>query len=91
MQLSDRAIVAGVKAGYPDVPDHRLSARLRCLGRTLRARDQVDAIGCDTSMPLAYMCETLQSRLPVQGNLDPLLLVAGGVHLERRVRRSSIS
>jgi uroporphyrinogen decarboxylase len=32
------------------------------------------------------MCETLQSRLPVQGNLDPLLLVVGGVHLERRVR-----
>ena len=39
-----------------------------------------------TSMSLAYMCETLQRRLPVQGNLDPLLLVAGGLHLERRVR-----
>ena len=35
-----RAIVAGVKAVNPDVPDHRLSAGLRCLCRTLCARDQ---------------------------------------------------
>jgi uroporphyrinogen decarboxylase len=27
----------------------------------------------------------LQNRLPVQGNLDPLLLLAGGSHLDRRV------
>jgi uroporphyrinogen decarboxylase len=31
------------------------------------------------------MRETLQSRLPVQGNLDPILLLAGGEHLETRV------
>jgi uroporphyrinogen decarboxylase len=45
----------------------------------------IDAIGCDTSMPLAFMRENLQGRMPVQGNLDPLLLLAGGAHLERRV------
>jgi uroporphyrinogen decarboxylase len=37
-------------------------------------------------MSLAYMRDTLQGRLTVQGNLDPLLLVAGGLHLKRRVR-----
>jgi uroporphyrinogen decarboxylase len=45
----------------------------------------IDAIGCDTSMPLGFMRETLQKRLPVQGNLDPLLLLAGGGPMERRV------
>ncbi len=36
-------------------------------------------------MPLSFMRETLQARLPVQGNLDPLLLLAGGEHMEARV------
>ena len=44
----------------------------------------IDAIGCDTSMPLGWM-RRLQERLPVQGNLDPLLLVAGGEALDARV------
>ena len=37
-------------------------------------------------MPLGFMRETLQPRLPVQGNLDPLLLLTGGAHMEARVR-----
>jgi uroporphyrinogen decarboxylase len=44
----------------------------------------IDAIGCDTSMPVGWM-RRLQERLPVQGNLDPLLLVAGGDKLDARV------
>jgi uroporphyrinogen decarboxylase len=45
----------------------------------------VDGIGCDTTMPLSFMRETLAPRAVVQGNLDPLLLVAGGGALDRRV------
>jgi uroporphyrinogen decarboxylase len=45
----------------------------------------VDAIGCDTSMPIGWIRDGLQSLLPVQGNLDPLLLVAGGRELDERV------
>lgn len=45
----------------------------------------VDAVGCDTSVPLSYIAERLQSKLTVQGNLDPLLLVSGGDALNRRV------
>jgi uroporphyrinogen decarboxylase len=47
-------------------------------------RTGVDAIGCDTSMPVGWM-RRLQERLPVQGNLDPVLLVAGGKELDARV------
>jgi uroporphyrinogen decarboxylase len=48
----------------------------------------VDGIGCDTSMSLKFMREALaRDGLVVQGNLDPLLLVAGGQMLERRVRQ----
>ena len=46
----------------------------------------MDAIGCDTSLPVDWIRDRLQSLVPVQGNLDPVLLVAGGPHLDERVR-----
>lgn len=44
----------------------------------------VDGLGCDTAMPLAQM-RHLGMRAAVQGNLDPLLLEAGGPLLESRI------
>ena len=44
----------------------------------------IDAIGCDTSQPLGWIKDNLQTLVPVQGNLDPVLLVAGGAELDRR-------
>jgi uroporphyrinogen decarboxylase len=46
---------------------------------------KVDCLGCDTSMPLDWIGANLQPRAAVQGNLDPLLLVAGGDRLAQRV------
>jgi uroporphyrinogen decarboxylase len=37
-------------------------------------------------VPKSFACERLQSRLAVQGNLDPVSLIAGGEALERAVR-----
>lgn len=45
----------------------------------------IDAIGCDTSLPLDTMRDDLAPRAVVQGNLDPLLLLAGGEAMLRRV------
>lgn len=44
----------------------------------------VNAVGCDTAMPLADVA-ALGSVAAVQGNLDPFLLLAGGPLLESRV------
>jgi uroporphyrinogen decarboxylase len=41
-----------------------------------------DVIGLDTSVDLAFAA-ALQSQKPVQGNLDPLALLAGGDALAR--------
>jgi uroporphyrinogen decarboxylase len=46
----------------------------------------IDAIGCDTGQPLDLIKDRLQALVPVQGNLDPVLLVAGGEALDRGVR-----
>ena len=46
----------------------------------------INAIGCDTAMPLAQMRSLADRGVAVQGNLDPLLLAAGGPRLDARVR-----
>jgi len=45
----------------------------------------VDAVGLDWMVDRAFVRERIQARLPVQGNLDPLVLVAGGAALDRAV------
>jgi uroporphyrinogen decarboxylase len=47
----------------------------------------VDGVSIDWTVPLAFACEELQPRVAVQGNLDPLVLVAGGEALDRAVDR----
>jgi uroporphyrinogen decarboxylase len=47
----------------------------------------VDAVSLDWSVDLAFARDRIQVRMPVQGNLDPLALVAGGAALDRAVDR----
>ena len=45
----------------------------------------VDGLGCDTAMPPYMMGEAFEDEtVVVQGNLDPLLLVAGGPAMDER-------
>ncbi len=45
----------------------------------------VDAIGLDWTVELAFARDRVQTRRPVQGNLDPLALLAGGEALDRSI------
>src|SRR5262245_61492219 len=45
----------------------------------------VSAIGLDWTFERVIARDALQSRVPVQGNVDPLALLAGGVALDRDV------
>ena len=47
----------------------------------------VDGVSLDWSVPLDYARDRLQGRVAVQGNLDPMVLMAGGEALEGAVRR----
>ena len=47
----------------------------------------VDAVGLDWTVPLGYARDRLQPHVAVQGNLDPMVLVAGGDVLDRSVDR----
>src|SRR5215468_12155054 len=45
----------------------------------------VDAISLDWTVDPTFAREHIQPHLPVQGNLDPLVLLAGGTALDRSV------
>jgi uroporphyrinogen decarboxylase len=45
----------------------------------------VNAVGLDWTVDRGFVRDKVQSHVPVQGNLDPLVLVAGGAGLERGV------
>jgi uroporphyrinogen decarboxylase len=80
-------IVEQLRARHPDVPvigfpkgaGGRLSAYAR--------ETQVDVIGLDETVDPGWAAQELPVGLPVQGNLDPLALIAGGEALEAAVAR----
>ncbi|HEX6374150.1 MAG TPA: uroporphyrinogen decarboxylase [Allosphingosinicella sp.] len=82
------ALVAGFKIRHPDTPvigfakgaGGKLAAYARETG--------VDAIGLDETVDPDWAAAALPPGLPVQGNLDPLALIAGGEALETGVRRT---
>jgi uroporphyrinogen decarboxylase len=79
------AIVAGVKALHPDTP---IIGFPKGAGGKLAAYAQqtgVDAIGIDETVDPVWANSVLPKNLPVQGNLDPLVLIAGGDVLEDAV------
>jgi uroporphyrinogen decarboxylase len=47
----------------------------------------VDAVGLDWMIDRDFARDRIQRRVPVQGNLDPLVLLAGGTALDRAVDR----
>ena len=55
--------------------------------RAYAAETGVDAIGLDETVDPAWAARELPPGLPVQGNLDPLALIAGGDALKRAVGR----
>jgi uroporphyrinogen decarboxylase len=81
-----RRIVELVKAAIPGIPMIGFPRGSGLLAERYAKETGVDAVGCDTSMPIDWIKAKLQSLVPVQGNLDPLLLLAGGPELDARVR-----
>lgn len=79
-----RVIVSAVKAAYPDTPIIGFPRGAGQLYEGYRAATGVDAIGCDWTLPVSAM-RALQAEGAVQGNLDPLRLVAGGRALDEGV------
>jgi uroporphyrinogen decarboxylase len=73
-----KAAVPGARViGFPKGAGLNLEAYAAATG--------VDGVSVDWTMPLGYVRDVLQPRVAVQGNLDPMLLVAGGARLDKAV------
>jgi uroporphyrinogen decarboxylase len=82
---STRRLVELLKAKVPDVPVIGFPRGSGVLAERYAKETGVDALGCDTSQPIDWIRDRLHTHVPVQGNLDPLLLVAGRPPLDERV------
>jgi len=80
-----RRIVAGVRA---KVPDAKIIGFPRGAGAQLPGyvdATGVDAVSIDWAAEPSFIRERVQSKVAVQGNLDPLVLIAGGAALDRAI------
>lgn len=81
------AIVSALRSRFPDLPiigfpkgaGEKLPAYARETG--------VNALGLDETIDPVWAARELPAGMPVQGNLDPLLLLAGGAELEKQTFR----
>ena len=80
-----KRMVERVRAVHPDVPIIGFPKGAGALYDSYRQKTGVTALGLDWSVPLSQ-ARRLQEDGPVQGNLDPLRLQAGGKALEDGVR-----
>ncbi|WP_424631465.1 uroporphyrinogen decarboxylase [Bradyrhizobium sp. SYSU BS000235] len=80
-----RRIVEGVRS---KVPDAKIIGFPRGAGAQLPSyveRTDVNGVSIDWAAEPSFVRERVQSRLAIQGNLDPLVLIAGGAALDRAV------
>jgi uroporphyrinogen decarboxylase len=73
-----RRIVGALREDFPQLPIIGFPRGAGLMYRSYFVETGVTALGLDTTVPPGIARKTLQSIGPVQGNLDPLLLVAGG-------------
>lgn len=78
-------LIEKLRAAAPDIPIIGFPRGAGPLYKDFVLATKVDGVSCDTSMPLSFIRDELQPLCAVQGNLDPLLLIAGGAALDRRI------
>lgn len=82
-----REIVRRLRAAAPEVPVIVFPRGAGTMYEAYAAECGAAALGLDTTVPAGWAAERLQPRVAVQGNLDPLVLVAGGPALTQEATR----
>lgn len=79
------AIVAEMKKHHPGCPVIGFPRGAGILYERYVVETGIDAVAMDTTLPAGFACTKLGSRVALQGNLDPVLLLSGGQALEQAV------
>lgn len=80
-------IVVALRESHPDVPVIGFPRGAGVALADYAARTGVQAVGLDSAVPVGWARQAIQSQCTVQGNLDPLMLVAGGSAMTNEIRR----
>jgi uroporphyrinogen decarboxylase len=83
----NRRIVEGVRAQIPDAPIIGFPRGAAGLVGTYAEKTGVNMVGLDYSMPVQFADKSVPENIGVQGNLDPLRLVAGGAQMRERAEQ----
>jgi uroporphyrinogen decarboxylase len=83
----NRRIVEGVRQRVPNAPIIGFPRGAAGNIAAYVAATGVNALGLDYSTPLGFAQNAVPAGMAVQGNLDPLRLVAGGAQMEERARQ----
>jgi uroporphyrinogen decarboxylase len=78
-----RAIVDALRQRHPEVPIIGFPRLAGLLIGDYTIATRVNGIGLDTSMDLRHAVQSIPAGVALQGNLDPLALVAGGTALRK--------
>nr|WP_264592459.1 MULTISPECIES: uroporphyrinogen decarboxylase [Sphingobium] len=78
-------IVKALKLRHPDTPIIGFPKGAGAKLVDYAQETGVDALGLDETLDPAWAARELPAHLPLQGNLDPLALIAGGETLDRAV------
>jgi len=79
-----KRLVTALKTRFPHVPVIGFPRGAGLMYERYAAATGVDVIGLDTTVPHDF-ARMVQAQLPVQGNLDPVLLRVGGEPMRRAV------
>jgi uroporphyrinogen decarboxylase len=79
-------IVRRVKERHPTTPVILFPRGVGPLYETFAAESGANALSLDTGLPAAWARDHLQDKVTVQGNLDPLRVVAGGEGMRQAAR-----
>lgn len=82
-----RRLVKRLRSAAPGVPVIGFPRNCGPLLERYVAETGVDAVSLDTGMPASWANTVLPPGFPVQGNLDPVLTVAGGAALREEATR----
>ena len=80
-------IAHGLRARHPKVPIIAFPRAVGPAALMYRRPDAFAALSIDTGIGAHWAAKELQPHICVQGNLDPIMLVAGGAALEREATR----
>ncbi|MBV9786416.1 MAG: uroporphyrinogen decarboxylase, partial [Acidisphaera sp.] len=82
-------IIEAIKARHPSIPIIAFPRAAGLLYNGYAEATKADCIGLDTTVPLGWAVENVQRKLNrcIQGNLDPVALVAGGKAMRDEIER----